>query len=333
MRLRRKERKKRWKTGKWGNERKRRKEEEGGGGGRRREIRRGGKGKEEEGELKGGGEEEKEEGETNLREPEQVHLLPRYLELLPCVSVEQDLVSVRVADKGQRLVEDVGLAPGVVIVSSFLEVDEEEEIVPHVVVLLDVILEARPGLARLVEQDPVEAANETLSCDLFIERLLSLAQLRKGVDDDAEDDIHQDGGDDDVEQEGVEHAVDDQIAIRVRRVINGPRNLMKGFTQVTLAQSHIQHDQHALPDGRTSRSVVVGIQSPPPFDVRSLKPELLGEEEKADDSEDVVHDDEQDACLDERSSAVGDGLDHTPQDSAVVEDFEEMDEEEQKPSF
>ena len=114
----------------------------------------------------------------------------------------------------------VELERSVVVGSRFVEMDEEEEVRPLVVLLLDVLLETLhikttqhkrnskrddfkewrcPHSASVLEVVAVSAADEAGGAHVFVDLPLAVAQLGEGVHDDTEDDVQADRGDDDEE--------------------------------------------------------------------------------------------------------------------------------------
>jgi hypothetical protein len=82
------------------------------------------------------------------------------------------------------------------------QVHDEVEVVPHVVVLLDVPLEAT---SLSVEGEAVDAADEAGVLHVVLLGEGVRAQLAEGIDDDAEDDVEQDRDHDRPEGELVRH--------------------------------------------------------------------------------------------------------------------------------
>ena len=79
---------------------------------------------------------------STLREPGQIDLGLGSLKLEPRVHVAQHLVREWVPHELQGAVEHVRLAAGVLVKVLFAEVDLEKEVLPHVVVVFDVVAEA-----------------------------------------------------------------------------------------------------------------------------------------------------------------------------------------------
>mmetsp|Transcript_18996 Transcript_18996/g.43594 ORF Transcript_18996/g.43594 Transcript_18996/m.43594 type:complete len:305 (+) Transcript_18996:451-1365(+) len=233
-----------------------------------------------------------------LREPLQVHLLPRPLELDASLLVQQLEVSCRISHELERATEDVGFSSRVLIVLFLAEVHLKVEILPHVVLFLDMLLKPSCPFPMLVEDEAVDAADEAFPGHISINLVLPCAQLGKRVDDDAEDDVHKNRRDDDEEEEGVQHAIQDAVLVRAVR-LDLPWNVVHRFAKVTLPQPHVQHYESALPHRSATRPVVVGLQLPAPDDVRLGELKELGEEVKPGHAEEVDEDQRQPGSLQE----------------------------------
>lgn len=134
---------------------------------------------------------------------------------------------------------DVAFGAGVVRLVLLAHQDDEVQVVPDVVLQLDVLLEGHRLVVELVALQTCDrtqnrsqtfrpavgasrsrrrgpTADETRGLQDLLLLLLLAAKVSKRVDDDAEDQVQDDDDDDEVEQEVVHHAGRKQRLLRTR---------------------------------------------------------------------------------------------------------------------
>mmetsp|Transcript_4164 Transcript_4164/g.6942 ORF Transcript_4164/g.6942 Transcript_4164/m.6942 type:complete len:251 (+) Transcript_4164:658-1410(+) len=120
----------------------------------------------------------------------------------------------------KHLVSNILLEAVVLIFILLIQINHQEHVHPHVVVLFYVHVKSPSSAASLrVKCETVDAADETRVLHIVLDERVGLAQLRKRVDDDAKDHIEQDGDHYYVEAK-VEEPFSEVFRVIVRSQVN-----------------------------------------------------------------------------------------------------------------
>ena len=225
-----------------------------------------------------------------------------------CVHPWQPLV-VGLLAKGLHIGLDTVVVAGV----DSVQVSDVEHVHPHVVVLLDMALEA--AVAELVEQQSLKIADEAAAVHVLLFGALVVSQRGESVNDLTEEHVEHDDLDDDVERGVVTEL--DQVSLAHLVVVYRLSDIADASTE---AQALVQHSHEAL---EHCQAVVLAD------DVRVIRIDIvivhvLLDVEERQRGVDVHDDDEQDHGQRKRLNIVRDGTHHILQRTESGNDVEQM---------
>mmetsp|Transcript_13463 Transcript_13463/g.35807 ORF Transcript_13463/g.35807 Transcript_13463/m.35807 type:complete len:461 (-) Transcript_13463:309-1691(-) len=189
------------------------------------------------------------------------------------------------------------------------QVDHHEHVLPHVVVLLHVVLEA---VCLCFECEPRQSTDEAIVLHVVLDERVGLTQLGERVDDDTEDDVQDDGYDDHIVREIVDELEREQSV--------AGRGGVDDRADVATAQALVDAVEEAHEEIFAHGDVFVGV---------IVQNHVIREDREGDDRVDV-DDDPAQHCGEEDGPAVGgNGERDSHQILGLCEDVEQMNREEE----